>query len=187
MKPKRKHAPPAGRLRGLSTDALKPEGVMRHMQPFRYVAFISLLWIGPSTVAQTVTVRVLSASDERPLPKQQVSVSLLYYKEQATPAKYNAHLTLQTDENGEARFLVPQPPPGDLDVRVAIDWGRWHCGCNLLVATEDVIQKGIVDSAASANDLRRSPALVRPVPGEIRFIVRPLSFFERLLAPLLKQ
>jgi hypothetical protein len=160
---------------------------MRDMQLFRYVAFISLLWLGPSSLAQTVTVRIVNATDERPLQKQEVSVSFPYEKGEATPARYEAHLTLQTDENGQARFLLPEPPPRDLDVRVPINWGRWHCGCNLLVSTEDVIQKGILDSAASANDLRKSPALAMRVPGEIRFIVRPLSFFERLLAPLLKQ
>jgi hypothetical protein len=157
------------------------------MQTFRYVAFVSMLWLGPLSLAQTVTVRVVNATNEHPLQKQQVSVSLLYEKGEAKPARYDAHLTLQTDENGQARFLLPEPPPRYLDVRVAIDWGRWQCGCNLLVSAEDVIQKGILDSAASANDLRRSPALARRVPGEIRFIARPLSFFERLLYPLLKQ
>jgi hypothetical protein len=158
------------------------------MQAFRYFVFVSLLSIGPSSVAQTITVRVFSTSDEHPLQKQQVFVSFPYDKGEAKPAKYDAHLTLQTDENGQARFLLPEPPPRDLNVRIEIDWGRWHCGCNLLfVSTADVIQKGILDSAASAKDLRRSPALARRVPGEIRFVASPLSFFERLLYPILKQ
>jgi hypothetical protein len=157
------------------------------MQVIRYVAFTSLLWLGPCGLAQTVIVRVVNGSNERPLRKQEVSVSLLYDKGEPTPAKYDAHLTLQTDEKGEVRFLLPEPVPRDLGVRVAIDWGRWHCACLELAATQDVIQKGIVDSAASATDLKRTPALLKPVPGEMRFVVWPLSFFERLLYPLLKQ
>jgi len=161
---------------------------MRGMQAFRYVVLISLLWLGPSSFAQTVIVRVINGSNERALRKQEVSVSLYYDKGEPTPAKYDAHLTLQTDEKGEVRFLLPEPAPRDLDVRVAIDWGRWHCGCSLRLSTKDVLQKGIVDSAAeSPSDLKRSPALLKSTPGEIRFVVLPLSFFERLLYPLLKQ
>jgi hypothetical protein len=45
----------------------------------------------------------------------------------------------------------------------------------------------MVDSAASTDELKRSPDLVKAVPGEIRFVVRPASFLERLLYPLLKE
>jgi hypothetical protein len=154
---------------------------------FRYVAFVSLLSLGQSCFAQAVTIRVINASDDRPLQNQPVWVSLLYEKGEATPAKYDANLTLQTDGSGEARFVLPEPPPAHLAVRVGIDWGRWHCGCNVLAVTNDVIQKGIVDSAASANQSKRSPALVKAVPGEVRFVARPLTFLERLLGPFLKQ
>lgn len=141
---------------------------MRGMRAIRYVVLISLLWLGPASFAQTVIVRVVNGSNERALRKQEVSVSLRYYKGEPTPAKYDAHLTLQTDENGEIRFLLPDPPPRDLYVRVPVDWRRWQCGCNLLLSTEDVIQKGIVDPAAR-DYLKRRPALLKPVPGEIRF------------------
>lgn len=106
---------------------------------------------------------------------------------EATLTKYDANLALQTDARGEVRFVLPQPSPAHLAVRVGMDSGRWHCRCNVLAITQDVIQKGIVNSAASASESTKSPDLVKAVPGEIRFIVRPLSFFERLLAPLLKQ
>jgi hypothetical protein len=158
------------------------------MQAFRYVVFTSLLCLGSPGGAQTVIIRVVNVGDDRPLRQQEVSVSLLYDKGGPTPAKYDSHLTLQTDENGAARFLLPEPAPRDLDVRVAIDWRRWHCGCNLLISTQDVVQKGIVDSAAPGSKSKgTTDDLVKAVPGEIRFIVRPLSFFERLLAPLLRQ
>jgi hypothetical protein len=157
------------------------------MQMFRYLALISPLFLGPSCLAQAVTIRVINASDDRPLRSQPVWVSLLYEKGEATPAKYDANLTLQTDGSGEARFVLPEPPPAHLAVRVGIDQGQWHCGCNILGVIHDVIQNGIVDSAASADELKRSPDLAKAVPSEIRFVVRPRSFLERLLGPLLRQ
>ena len=157
------------------------------MQAFRYLALVLLLWLGPTCLAGEVTVRIINAGDGRPLQNQPVSVSLLYEKGEATPTKYDANLALQTDASGEARFVLPQPSPAHLAVRVGIDSGRWHCGCNVLAVTQDVMQKGILTSTASASESKRSPDLAKAVPGEIRFIVRPLSFFERLLAPLLRQ
>ena len=157
------------------------------MQAFRYLALISLLWLGPACLAEEVTIRVINASDGRPLQNQSISVSLLYEKAEAVPTKYDANLTLRTDASGQARFVLPQPPPGHLAVRVDLDFGRWHCGCNVLAVTQDVIQKGILDSAALSSESKGSPDLAKVVPGEIRFIVRPLSFFERLMGPLLRQ
>ena len=174
-------------MRGLSTRALKCGKVTEDMQAFRCIALISSLWLGPSSLAQTVVVRVVNASDERPLRKQEVSVSLLFDKGEPTPAKYDAHLTLQTDEKGEVHFLLSEPPPAHMDVRVRTERSRWHCGCLVLAVTQDIMNRGIVNSAASANELKRTPDLVKPVPGEIRFVVRAASVWERLLYPLLKQ
>lgn len=157
------------------------------MQAFRYLALVLLLWLEPPCLAGEVTIRIINAGDGRALQNQPVSVSLLYEKGEATPTKYDANLALQTDASGEAHFVLPQPSPAHLAVRVGIDSGRWHCGCNVLAVTQDVMQKGILNSTASDSESKRSPDLVKAVPGEIRFIVRPLSFFERLLAPLLKQ
>ena len=157
------------------------------MQLFRYLALVFLLWLGPACLAGEVTIRVSNAGDGRALQNQPVSVSLLYEKGEVAPAKYDANLALQTDANGEARFVLPQPSPAHLAVRVGIDSGRWHSGCNVLAVTQDVMQKGVVNPAASDGEAKNSPDLVKAVPGEIRFIVRTLSFFERLLGPLLRQ
>lgn len=154
---------------------------------FRGSVCVTLLLLGPFCFAQGITVRVISAADGRPLPKLNVTLSLLYEKGEETPAKFNAQPSLETDANGEAQFRLPEPAPKHLSVRVEINWARWRCGCGVLVATQKVIQKGIVNSAASSSQLRRSPNLNRAVPGQIRFVARPLTLFERLLGPLLKQ
>jgi hypothetical protein len=153
---------------------------------FRYLTFFLFVSVGPSCLAQAVKISVINASDRHPLQNRAVSVSLLYEKGEAAPAKHDAILNLQTDRSGEVRFVLPAPPPAHIAVRVEIEWGRWHCGCAVLALTQDVIQKGIVDSAASASESRRSPNLMQAVPGEIRFVARSLSFWERLLYPLEK-
>lgn len=127
-----------------------------------------VLAFAPFCMAQVVTVRIVNASDGHPLEKQKVSVG---------------SLSLETDANGKAQFNLPEPAPAHLMVLVTVDWGRWHCRCGTLAATKDVIQTGIVESAA---DSKKSAAFEKATPGEILFVVRPLSFFERLFYPLLK-
>jgi hypothetical protein len=52
--------------------------------------------------------------------------------------------------------------------------------------TEDVISKGIVD-ATPPNKAKASTTPANAEPGQIVFIVRPYTFFEKLLYPLVKQ
>jgi len=53
-------------------------------------------------------------------------------------------------------------------------------------STVDLLRNGIVKVVAT-NDSKKPAALFQTVPGEILFVLRPLSFFERLLYPLLKE
>jgi len=153
---------------------------------FRCAAFIFLVSLGSSSLAQTVTIRVANGNDGRPLQGQPVSVSLLYEQGETTPAKYDTNLSLRTDANGEARFVLPKPAPAHVGAQVRLTSEHWHCVCMVLTVTQDVIQKGIVDSDASVSEPRRSPALVKAVPGEILFVARPFSLWERLLYPFVK-
>jgi hypothetical protein len=152
---------------------------------FRYLACVLLLALAPSCLAQTVAIRVISANDARPLQKQHVSVSLLYVKGEATPAKYDANLTFETDVNGEVHFVLPEPAPTHMSAQVHLTSEHWRCGCGIVVATDDLIQKGIVGPPPEGES-RKSAAPVKTVPGEILFVARPLSFLERLLYPFVK-
>lgn len=155
--------------------------------PFRYLVCLPLLLLGgPSCPAQVVTIRVINAADGRPLQNLKITVSLLYDPGERAPAKHDAYSTLKTDANGETQLNLPQPPPAHLSVQVQIDQGRWYCGCDVLAATKDVIQKGFVSSAASAKEVSKSPALVKAVPAEIRIVARPVSFLQRLFYPITK-
>ena len=146
------------------------------------------LCLGPFCLAQEVKVRVVNGANRRPLQKQAVSVSFLYDKkyDKEIPAKYDAVLNLQTDANGEAHFKLPDPPPVHFSAQVRVDWSRWKCGCGILGSTDDLVRKGIVGPVATT-DSKKSDALLKATPGEILFLVRPLSFLERLLYPLMKQ
>jgi len=145
-------------------------------------ALIGVLVLCQFSFAQAVKVRVVNGNNGDPLPKQAVSVQFLYEK----PPKASPPLRIDTDANGEAQFRIPEPPPERLDVRLALTSGHWHCGCLVMAGTEDVISKGFVD-AAPPNKAKASTAPANTEPGQIVFIVRPFTFFEKLLYPLVKQ
>jgi hypothetical protein len=151
----------------------------------RCLTCLLLLAIAPSCLAQAVTIRVINANDGRPMQKEPVSVYLQYDKEGAAPAKYDSNLRFETDVNGEVHFVLPEPPPAHISAQVRLTSEHWRCGCGVIVATENLIQQGVVGPVPETES-RKSPASVKAVPGEILFVARPLSFLERLLYPFLK-
>ncbi len=154
----------------------------------RYLACFLLLIVAPSCLAQEAKIRVINGANGRPLPKLAVSVSFLYDKkyDKEIPANYDALLKLETDENGEARFRFPQPPPVHFSSQVRVDWSHWDCGCGILGSTEDLVREGI-NGPVRVKVEKKFAARYKAAPGEILFIFRPLSFFERLLYPLMKE
>src|SRR5467141_4633750 len=95
----------------LSVRALarRKESRRRNEVLFRCMALIYLLAIGPCCYAQAVTIRVINANDGSPLRDQQVSVSLLYDRGEAQPAKYDGKLSFQTDAYREDHIVLPRP------------------------------------------------------------------------------
>jgi hypothetical protein len=150
---------------------------------FRYLACFLLLSVAPSCLAQEATIRVINGANGRPLPKLAVSVSFLYDKkyDKEIPRSYDASLNLETDENGKVHFKFPQPPPVHFSAQVRVDL-HWHCACLILASTEDLVREGI-----NVSDEKKFAAHYKTAPGEILVIARPLSFFERLLYPLMKE
>jgi hypothetical protein len=143
------------------------------------------VWLSTACSGQVITIRIVDAKNERPLPKQNVSVSLLYDASEKAPAKYDAQLHLETDVNGAAQFTLPEPAPARVSVGARLTSEHWRCGCAapVLAVTQELMQKGIVKG--SEFDSARHPA--KAEPGEIVFIARPFTFFERLMYPLLKE
>src|SRR6266403_4890281 len=147
----------------------------------RYVFWILVPWRTPLCFGQTIRIRVVNEKTGHPLPKQPISVTLLYEKSEKTPAKYDAALNIETDEKGESQFSLPEPAPAHLAAQVHLTSEHWHCGCGVLMATQELIQKGIVGPRynETANPLKAEPK-------EILFLARPFTFFERLFYPFLK-
>lgn len=153
----------------------------------RRLACFLMLSVAPSCVAQEVKIRVINGADGRPLPKLAISVAFLYDKkyDKEIPANYDVSLKLETDKNGEVHFKFPQPPPVHFSAQVRVDL-HWHCGCLILASTEDLVREGI-NGPIAVSDEKKFAARYRAAPGEILVIARPLSFFERLLYPLMKE
>ncbi len=144
-----------------------------------------LLWFGPLCFGQVIKVRIINGKNGRPMPREQVSVTLLYEKGEKLPAKYVTLQTVETDGNGIAEFSLPDPAPAHLSVGAHLTSEYWRCGCAApaLAATPEVIQKGAIEG-------RELWSMATPIDaraGEVIFIARPLTLLERLLYPLLKE
>lgn len=135
---------------------------------------------GISCIAQTITIRVINGKNGHPLAKQNVLVSLLYDQGGRGPAHYRAQIELVTDNQGEAHFELPEPPPAHLAASARIDGSRWACACNLLGSSTEIIQMGVVKCPPKWD------SCAKPRPAEILFVARPLSLMYRLLGPLEK-
>jgi hypothetical protein len=143
-------------------------------------AFIWALVLCHVCIAQTVRVRVIN-DDGRPLPKQAIFVQFFSEK----PANISPPLHIETDANGEAQFNISESRPENIDVRLALTSEHWHCLCWVMVGTEKLLREGIVQ--ISPTKVPNAPiAPANREPGQIVFIARPFTFFEKLLYPLLK-
>jgi hypothetical protein len=147
------------------------------MRYFRCLAWLCLLWTGPVSLGQVITIRVINANNGQPLRKKHIMVFLPDEKSEKRPS----HLQLETDGRGEARFTPPDPAPIKLSVVVFLKSRSWRCRCSAPVATPDVTQKGVVEG----QDLANAAVPVKADPGQIVFIARRVPFLKRLLGALL--
>jgi hypothetical protein len=148
----------------------------------RMRVLIWLVWLCHFCSAQSVTVRVLNGNDEHPLQKQSVSVQFLYEK----PPKASPSLHIETDADGQATFNIPEPIPEHIDVRVTLTSEHWHCACGVMADTQQILRNGILQAAPS-KEPNASGASAGARPGQIVFLARPFTFFERVLYPFVKQ
>jgi len=168
---------------GLSCDDFVEDTVKK--QSFRWLVGLLLLWLSYPCFGQVIIkIRVTDSKTGSPLQMQPVSVGLHYGQGEKAPAKYDANLRLETDADGEAQFRLPEPAPAHLVAQVRLTSEHWHCFCMALVATQDLIQIGIVqtpggESAASATNAKAEPRL-------ILFLARRFTFLEKLFYPLVK-
>ena len=144
---------------------------------FRCLAWLCLLWVGPVSLGQVITIRIINGKNGRPLSKRHITMTLLDEKTN----KISSHLNLETDAHGEARFTLPDPVPTKLSAMVHLKSRSWRCRCWAFVATQDVVQQG----AVGGQNLIRAAIPVRAEPGQIVFIAHRVPFLEQLLGTLL--
>lgn len=159
---------------------------MSKLLNFRFLVWLALIWPGSSCLAQPVTIRVIDIHNGRLLQKEKVSVTLLYDKGERTPATYEPNINGETDANGGMQFRIAEPDPAHFSVMVHLRSEYLRCGCWVMGDTKDLIQKGIVGPQPGAKS-EKSDATIKAVPGELVIMARPMSFFERLFYPIIKQ
>lgn len=153
---------------------------------FRCLVWLALMWPGHSCLAQPVTIRVINVYNSRPLQKQKVYLTLMYFKPERPPANSELNLSGETDAKGEVQFQIPEPAPLHFSVMVHLTSEYLRCGCWVMSATQDLIQKGIVGPQPGPKQ-DNSDSAVKVAPGEVIVLTRPMSFFERVLYPLMKE
>jgi hypothetical protein len=106
-----------------------------------------------------------------------VSVQFFYEK----PPKVTPPQRLATDANGEAQFSIPESSPDHIDVSVALTSEYWHCACGVMADTEEVLHKGILQYRRPKVPNASFPP-ANAEPGQIVFVARPFTDFERFIA-----
>lgn len=145
---------------------------------FQFLSCAVLLLMKLTCSAETTTFRVITDQGE-PLEKRKVSISLEGFKN-GKPVGHGQ--IAETDQNGEARFTLPSPPPEHFFFYVELGSPYWYCSCKGIPRTEKVAQTGIVQSAAN----KYSHKSFEPKPGEVLIVARKFSLIDRLLYPLMK-
>ena len=152
----------------------------------RHLISLLVVWSGALCSGQAVTVCIINAKNGHPLKKQTVTISPLYKKGEKTPAEYDTDVRLETDASGEVRFTLPEPAPARVSVWAGLPSEHWRCRCDaaVFVATQDVVQNGIVEGQEF---LTKSATPLKASPGRIIFLARPITLFERIMAPLARE
>lgn len=142
---------------------------------------------------QTVIIRIVNVTNERPVRNRHVYISGITGKiasdgderRKLLTKPISPELSLVTDANGAVQFELPKPAPGYFYVRAVLSDSHWDCTCLVRVSTEEMIQKGrMVTSPYAAR--KPATASIQPKPGEVLFGLRPLPLWVRILWPILK-
>jgi hypothetical protein len=142
--------------------------------------------IGSTCFGQTVTVRLINATDGRPVGGEKVLVSGIKgggdTREEALHKLIrkptSPDLTLITDAQGAIQFDLPKAPPTDFYVRADLHHPAWDCTCFVMISTEKVMHNGVLFGP-------HEDTTIQPQPGEILFRLRPTPVWMRVFWPFL--
>jgi hypothetical protein len=152
-----------------------------NFEKFSLLALFLLLPLSPVCLSQTITVRLINQRNGQPLHWANQVVYVPFSQDSDGLRKGLAkQVAVETDAAGEARFELPKPSAEVIQVTLVPSHDDYieYCGCwSETTRTGDVLDKGIVvwkdTSVGSLGKLKAQP-------GEILFLVRPVSFPERL-------
>jgi hypothetical protein len=151
------------------------------------------LYVNGTCFAQTVTVRIVNATNESPLKNEKVFVPGINGKEETQDEAHfklitkpnTPDLRLVTDVKGEAQFQLPNLVPAYVYVRAELSRPLWDCTCLFRVSTEQVTQKGFIVTTYD-NERSRSKTSIQPKLGEVLIRLTPTPWWERLFYPLFR-
>lgn len=149
------------------------------------ITYLFMLCVTPLSFAQTITIRAVDVTSGHSLKQYRATIWLLYTKQDASSTKQVPELEIQSDSSGIIRFSLPEQVPQRLFIRLILKEGHWRCGSVEFADSQELIQKGIVGLSPSPKS-NKTDVVVKAMPVEIVFLARPMTFFERLLYPLVK-
>jgi hypothetical protein len=143
-------------------------------------------FVGFACSAQTVTVRIINAADDKPVAAQKILISGIKGNgdtpdeaRQKLIAKHTSpDVTLVTDAQGRVQFDLPSVPPANFYVRAVLRAPVWDCSCLVTVPTEELFRKGLWVGSHDDDSIRLQP-------GEILFRIHPTAMWVRVFWPFL--
>lgn len=137
----------------------------------------------PVCLAQEVTVVLLDVRTGHPVANETVSMQFHI----ATVDDLQA-VEVKTGADGNAKFHLPEPIPSEVTVR-PVNLKLYPCSSLLLIDTRQVITEGLVSCCSKRTQgcrckFGRQVTQLKKTPGELVFLVRPVSWEERLRAHL---
>jgi hypothetical protein len=143
------------------------------------LVWCSLLLTASDVLGQEIKVVVLDGKNGHALRNAVVWVQ--YYEDPAnreTPAKrVLQRIQYKTGPDGAVRVPLATPLPVQLTVSTSAEP---YCSGFLVAATADILEQGAVNRCGH----KPGDSAPTPDPGEIRFLVRRIPWWARLLAPL---
>jgi hypothetical protein len=154
-----------------------------------WLVLLFLCCANAASLGQTVTIRVINLTNEKPFRNKQVYVSGLsaqattMHEERLklTKKPIRADLSLVTNNKGEIAFDLPKSVPAYFYVRPVFSERDWDCSCFVRIPKEELLQKGFLVMTPPA--ARKPKPSIQPKAREVLFVMRRTPLWWRILYP----
>jgi hypothetical protein len=139
------------------------------------VLLVPLLgWVYSAYAQGTIVVRLIDVKNGNPVKKAYVLVYGYSDYARGSP-NYTFHASIRTDKNGKAEFRIPETAP----VYLSLTASDWESHDSDTFRTADVQKSGVITPRAAF--ARATELNVSPLPGEIVFVFRRFTWWQRIL------